>query len=198
FDGQNRSDVFNSALEELSSSWPKSASVFLLTKPSASIGGYLFLLNQQTGTLSTVLSDMLGLDTIENSDGSFVFGSEINAGALHSFMYDTKAGTLRAISLTTLPEKCVWSINTTTEIYCAVPQSITSNNLPDDWYQGSLFLDGDDMWKIDATTGETQVVNFLSGENPNIDAENLFLDQNEIYMGFTNKKDLTLWALRLQ
>ena len=81
-------------------------------------------------------------------------------------------------------------------MYCAVPTGV-AGTLPDDWYQGNIFLPNDNIWTVNADTGVTNIVNFLSETNPNIDVENIVLDKGEKWMAFMDREDLTLWALRI-
>ena len=194
-DGTKSLQVMSSGLSELVSGW-QSATITLATKPSSLVGGYFFDLNTKTGNLSPVLRNISGLTALENSLGTFVFGSSSRNGTVQSFMYNEKTGATRILSLETLANKCVWSVKDTNIIYCAVPSNI-SGTLPDDWYQGNIFLSSDTIWKIAADTGITNIVDFLSTRNQNIDATNLVLDGNEKWLSFTDKEDLTLWALRL-
>ena len=147
--------------------------------------------------MSTLIRDVAGLTAIENSVGTFVFGSDFSNGTFGSFIYNIKTGTYRNLSVSALADKCVWSEINTNDIYCAVTTSTPNGTLPDDWYQGNIFLDANNIWKIDATTGVTNVVDFLSERNTNIDAIDLSLNQKENWLSFMNKKDLTLWALQI-
>lgn len=82
-------------------------------------------------------------------------------------------------------------------IYCAVPQDIAFGDYPDAWYQGLISFT-DDFWRINTKTGETRLLarlNELSDES--IDVTNPVLSTNEDYLIFNNKKDLSLWGLKL-
>lgn len=194
-DGTKPSLIFNSGLSELTANW-SNAGIGLQTKASASADGYFFNLNPKTGVFIPIIDSTLGLTTLENPSGTFIFGSATANGSLSSFIYNEKQNSSQKITLNTLADKCIWSTTNTNAIYCAIPTSI-SGTLPDDWYQGNIFLAGDNIWKISADTGITNVVDFLSATNPNIDAENLTLDKNEKWLAFMDKEDLTLWALRV-
>jgi hypothetical protein len=194
-DGTKASQVVSPSLSELIAAW-QSPSITLTTKASASAGGYFFNVNTKTGGLTPLIDDIPGLTAFANPAGTFVFGSESGGGTIQSFIYDEKKGATRTIPLSTLADKCAWSRINPNAIYCAVPTS-TSGNLPDDWYQGNISLSSDNIWKISADTGVTNIIDFLSERNPNIDAEKLSLDGNEKWVAFTDKQDLTLWALRI-
>ena len=97
----------------------------------------------------------------------------------------------------TLPEKCVWG-NTSTTVYCAVPRNVPNNQYPDSWYQGEVSF-SDQIWKIDATNGNTTMLvdplAISGGED--IDGIKLALDNAGNYLFFVNKKDSFLWEFNL-
>ncbi len=194
-DGTKPSQVFSSGLSELLANWA-GGNVTLLTKPSYSAEGYLFHLNTKTGLLTPILDNVTGLTALENQTGTYVFNSASGNGTVESSVYDEKKNSSRSVPLSALADKCVWSAKDTSLVYCAVPTN-AAGNLPDDWYQGNIFLAGDNVWAINADSGVTNVVDFLSETNPNIDPENLALDSSERWLAFIDKEDLTLWALRI-
>ncbi len=195
-DGTKPSEVFGSALGELISRW-QSTNVTLQTKASASADGYFFGLNAKTGGLTTIVHNVAGLTALENNSGTFVFGSASENGTLESFIYNEKENSMKTISsLGTLADKCVWSAENPDTVFCAVPTTV-AGTLPDDWYQGNIFLPSDNVWTINADTGVANVVDFLSERNQNIDVENPVLSGNEKWFSFMDKEDLTLWALRI-
>ncbi len=195
-DGTKPSQVWNSSLDELLAKW-QSTNVMIQTKASASANGYLFSLNTKTGAYVPIIHNISGLTALENETGTFVFGSASGNGTVESFIYNEKQNSTRTISpLGTLADKCVWSSINKNDIFCAVPTSVVGT-LPDDWYQGNIFLPSDNIWKIAADTGVTNIVDFLSERNQSIDAENLVLNSNEKWISFMDKEDLTLWALRI-
>ncbi len=81
--------------------------------------------------------------------------------------------------------------------YCAVPTNIPNGVYPDAWYQGRVSF-SDNIWKINVATGETNIISSLPRESSQqIDAMNLKLSDDDSYITFINKTDLTLWGLNL-
>jgi len=55
------------------------------------------------------------------------------------------------------------------------------------------------VWKINAKTGATnRILTPQSVANTTMDITNLVLSAKEDYLLFTNKKDLSLWLLKLE
>lgn len=196
-DGSKPSLIFNSPLHEWLASWPDKETVTLTTKPSAGIPGFLYFLGSKSGSFKKILGEINGLTTLTKPDASQVLFSEASRSGIAFNVLDVKTGVRKALFKTTLPEKCVWSKTKESTIYCAIPKLVPNNTYPDAWYQGVVSFN-DMIWKIDTVSGAAEILmdpkTFAAVE---IDATNLTLDQKENYLIFTNKKDYTLWGLKL-
>ncbi len=192
-DNKKQANIFSSSFGEFLVDWPVKNTITLLTKPSAMAEGFFYTLDAKTGKLTKILGNLYGLTALLSPDGQKVFYSYFNNGSLASKIFDVKNKTDQSLDITTLADKCVWSLLNKNIIYCAVPQNFPSANYPDDWYMGIVFFN-DNIWQKDLSTGETKVL----VENTNTDAINLFLSASENYLFFTNKKDNTLWSVKLK
>ena len=96
------------------------------------------------------------------------------------------------LELSGLAEKCLWD-NNSLYLYCGIPFEVQKDQ-PDSWYQGiSTF--NDSFVKINSQGGSSSSI---ATPSENIDAINLFLDNKDETLFFTNKKDSTLWSLDLR
>lgn len=196
-DGLNKRLIFESPLIEWSVNWPKEDTLTFTTKPSANIAGYLYFLNSNTGTFTKILGGINGLTTNTNPKVTAVLYSDNLRRLPRLFTYNLKSEESRLLPWNTLAEKCVWSKQNDTDLYCAVPKDIPLGDYPDIWYQG-LVRFADNIWKLNTETGETTLVADLTKEaNTDIDVLHLTLDKEENYLFFTNKTDLTLWSLNI-
>jgi len=196
--GLNAKLIFESPLVEWLVSWPKESTITLTTKPSANIAGYLYFLNSQTGNFSRILGNINGLTTKTNSTATEVLYSDSSRGTPQLYLFNIKKGESKILPWNTLPEKCVWSNTDDKIIYCAVPKNFPTLDYPDAWYQGIVNFT-DDIWMMNTDTGAATLVFDISREtNNNIDATDLTLDNNDNYLFFTNKTNLTLWSLNLK
>ena len=82
-------------------------------------------------------------------------------------------------------------------MYCAVPRFVPRGEYPDDWYKGKVFFE-DDIWNINAETGEKTLVADLLEENLEADIIELALNPSEQYLVVRNKKDGAVWLIDLQ
>ncbi len=198
FDGSKKTQVFDSPLGEWLVDWPSTQTIALTTRASASAPGFLFLLNSKSGTLTRAIAGISGLTTLVSPDVSSVLYSENTPNGLSLKTYSFKKGVSEELSVTTLPEKCVWSKNDSAFIYCSVPTYLETSTYPDGWYQGVISF-SDDIWKIDTTTGAAQIVAALKKlGGKDIDGTELLLSPKEDYLFFTNKSDSHVWSLRLK
>ncbi len=197
-DGTRKTQIFDSLLQEWLVEWPTPTSVALTSKPSAGVPGFLFLLNTRTGALTRAISGIKGLTARVNPTGTLALYGESSAQGLLLKIYSFRDASLREISVSTLPEKCLWSKNDPDTIFCSVPSYLPTGNYPDDWYKGQVSF-SDDIWKINSKTGAGELLARLKNSTAkNIDGINLFMSPKEDYLFFTNKNDFHVWSLRLQ
>lgn len=189
--------VFSFPFSEWLAQWVSPDTIFLTTKASSDIPGYLYSISaKNTSGLTKVFGGINGLTTLVNDAGTKVLYSSSTRGGFLLNLYDTKTKTGKNISFPVLPEKCVWGKDGI-YVFCAVPVSIPRASYPDEWYQGVVSF-SDRFWKIDTISDS----GFFLG-NPEelgagvIDAINPFLSDDERYLFFTNKKDMTLWVLEI-
>ena len=196
-DGSKKVQIFDSPLSEWEVMWPDGDNIALTTKSSASIQGYLYFLNSKTEKLKKILSG-IGLTTLIRNDAKKVLFTRNDAGKLLLAVMDIKSGDIIDLPIWTLAEKCIWSKKNANIVYCGVPDIAPNSNDLDRWYQGETSF-SDSIWMIDI---ETQTANILIepvavvGED--IDMIKPIMSDNENYLFFINKKDSSLWQLKLE
>jgi hypothetical protein len=196
-DGSGRSTpVFTSPFTEWIPDWLGRGVLSLTTRPSGLVGGYLFSLDPEKGVLSPIMNDYLGLTIKSAPDGnSILVGGSKKGGA--TFGIITKELPIPSdISPTTLPEKCAWTASSTFA-YCGVPQNPKGGVYPDEWYQGTMQF-SDTIWVYDNSTGQFTLFVVPQDEvKEEIDVMNPSVSQDGSHLMFTNKKDGSLWGIRL-
>ncbi|MBX4198834.1 hypothetical protein KW800_00970 [Candidatus Parcubacteria bacterium] len=177
---------------------PVNASTALIyTKASEQALGYAYTLNLSTGAMTKVLGPLLGLTANLSPDGKrALFAYESDGSNTFSILnLSSKAST--TLFPNTLPEKCAWSVKSSSTVYCGAPSGGFPSGQPDLWYKG-LTSFADRVWRIDVTTNSTDVLADPSTDfHTDIDVEKPFLSPSEDYLFFINKSDLSLWALKL-
>jgi hypothetical protein len=197
FDGNKKIQIASFPFTEVIAEWPSEKVVTLTSKAASGMPGFMLTLNPATGSYQSVLSNISGLTTLTNPEGTKTLYSTSADKSLSLSVYEIKTGRIVDIPLQTLPEKCVWSKTEKDILYCGVPGVLPSASYPEHWYQG-LVLFSDDIWKINTSTGNTTLIQNLEAESRrDIDTTHPFLNEKGTYLFFIDKHDLTLWALKL-
>lgn len=195
-DGTKKSTLFDLPLKDLTAHWSVNDSVFLATRAAAGIGGSLFSVGTQSGTLDAV-ENGTGLTALPSRSGGFVLSGISENGNTGLSVFNRATGETVPLGLSTIADKCVWGKKEKTMAYCAVPNDAPSGAFPDGWYQGTIQTD-DSIWKMSAEDGRADMMVGLASEaRVPIDAFNLDISPDDQYLLFQNKNDLTLWLLRL-
>jgi peptidoglycan hydrolase-like protein with peptidoglycan-binding domain len=197
-DGSKRNQLWTSAYTEWLPQWVNDRVIALTTKPSSTVPGYLYSFDTQTKNFTKVIGNIKGLTTLYSPNGKKILYSRTstNGNGIILGLYDLDTKLSNDIGINTFPEKCIWTPDSIT-LYCAVPAAIPPGQYPDVWYQGAITF-GDTFWKLDTKTSLfKQIADPASDADATIDGINLFLDQRETRLFFTNKNDSTLWAITL-
>ena len=192
FENKNKKEIFYSPFSEFLADWPAEKTITLLTKPSSLVEGYFYRLNPGTGSFTKIIGNIKGLTALYSPHGNRVIYSQSEGSGLSTKIYDIDTGVSSDFNYKTMPEKCLWSPANKDIIYCAVPVEIPSGHYPDDWYKGNVQF-ADKLWKINLADGSTETI--LEGGD--FDMVSLFSNSTEDFVFFQNKKDGTLWSLKL-
>jgi len=192
-DGTRGTEIFTSPFTEWISEWPGTNTITLTTKASGITPGHVYTLNAQNSRFEKIFGGIAGLTTRTSSDLAYTLYSESILGGTTLKLYDIKHKTGLSLNIATLSEKCVWNKRSTVA-YCAVPRQLPNTLYPDAWYQGKISFE-DSIWRVNTGSQSAILVHNLNGTS--IDAINLFLDDSEQFLFFTNKKDSAFWSLRL-
>ncbi|MSR87804.1 MAG: hypothetical protein EXS69_01390 [Candidatus Zambryskibacteria bacterium] len=171
------------------------AGIMLYTKASASTPGYAYSVSG--GTLTKLLGPLNGLTAIGNSNGKKILYSYTENNTTKLFSKDLARGDSLEILPATISEKCAWSAREANSFFCGTPISSMISTEPDEWYQGKTHF-SDYIWKFDTNS---EIAQLILNPKTNFDLEfDIYepkLSPNEDYMIFINKRDLTLWGVRL-
>ncbi len=194
--GLTATTIFESDLKQWLLSWQDASRITLSTKPSGFSPGFSYLLNSGTGALSKLVGGKIGLTLLSSTDLSYHL---LGIGGQRPLLsiFNSKDQTETSLSLRTFPEKCSWNKVNKTSVFCFVPSNIETSTYPEGWYLGAISF-SDNLWNINAPTGQTNLLSSpVSEVGTQIDAINPILSSDDKYLIFTNKKDLSLWAIYL-
>ncbi len=188
---QNQTLIMDYAITEWLANWVNKQ-IILTTKPSYFSEGFAFSLDPVSGSLNIIQDDRLGLLVNQNSNQTKMLVSEYKNDSITTSIVDLKTNETKGFGLRTFAEKCVWSKKNTNLVYCAVPRKMPAGPYPDMWYQGTVSFT-DELYKIDLDLNTTS--KFESISKYAFDIDGIQLSEQEEYILFQNKKDLSLWSL---
>ena len=181
---------------DLNLQWPAKFQFILSDRPSIDNNGSMLLFNSQAGSLTPIISERAGLESIWSQGASSSYGLAFIAGqrGQNSLFLETLSISItqQLLSFLTLPSKCTFDGQ---QLYCGIPRSssnFSSANLPDDYNMMALFT-SDDIYKVNTQTGQTQAL--WSGQSQNIDATDLKVFNKTLF--FTNRYNQELYGLVL-
>lgn len=173
-------------------------SLLIYTKPTFLGDGLALSLSTTTRATKKLVGPLRGLMVKPNKDGSKLLYSYNNSGYINLFYRNTKSNENVEISTDALAQKCIWSSINADVFYCATPVGGLFGQSPDDWFMGRTNY-SDYIWTYNVSLEQSDlVINPKDKHNLDLDIYDLKLDSDERFIAFINKKDLTLWALRLR
>lgn len=202
--------------EDATLEWPAPDTIFIKDKASAHWQSSLWAFSIKTATLSPMIEDRLGLDTMwsEGSPtlGIALLGNQNGEGGSLSLV-DRNGKTLHNFNFLTLPSKCAFAalpspapeapssiasspaapVSGPQLLVCAVPRDrrpLDLNPLPDAYQKKSLFT-SDDFYSINTADGTVKTL--FNDTTKNFDASNLKIFGQALY--FVNRYDQKLYSL---
>lgn len=190
--------IFESPLRDWNLSWDASNFLSLTTKPSSNSPGYFYSLNLTSGSFNKLISGVNGLTAKLSPNAKYVLYSESSNNSIILRGKNLETGELRIFNFYTLPEKCVFSTSDDSIVYCAGSRNQLRGAYPDAWYKG-LGFHTDNLFKINLDNGLIEDVYVFDSEEEGVfDAIELTLVDDERFLMFVNKRDLSLWSLELK
>lgn len=186
--------VFTSPHTDWEIDWISPKTAVATTRSANQYLGYAYSIDLDTG-LFTKIIEKQGLTTRVSPNKRSMLYSEVTDGALKTKVLALDSGTDRPTDIGTLPEKCVWDRVRSEIAYCAIPERL-SLGLPEAWYKGQVSFN-DALWEIDTLSGNNRILVNPSNLSTNIDAYAMRTTPTNEYIFFINKKDGSLWSLRL-
>ena len=153
------------------------------------------------GDKKILFSGSFGTDYLWSPDGNQILISHLTereSSNIQLAITNAKGGEYKNLNIPTIVSKCAWS-TTENVIYYALPGMIPENTvMPNDYFAGQ-FKTADTFWKVDIKTGEAiRLINLDEfKEFSSIDAIDLFLNEDESMLFFTNRTDGKLYSLTL-
>ena len=192
--------VYSTPIPDFNIFWTSKNKILLASRPSGAAPGILFYFDRTKKAFNKIFSEAYGLTILPSPDGQNMLYAQTvpGGGNLKLYLAKIDGSESQEIEAQTLPEKCVFK-NGGVSVFCAAPKNISAFGiLPDDWYMGKGFFQDRFIEIITATTtaSASPAVKEVFNEKE-FDAVNLFLSLDTQFLFFQDKKDGTLWRLKL-
>lgn len=181
-------DYLRTPFREWILSWPNPKSLYLQTKASAQVPGYLYRIDTTEKKLRRVLGDINGLTASVSPSGTYVLYSQNSGTSFVTKLLNTKTNTTQSLSLRILPEKCAWLANE--DLVCAGNTFIADAAYPDAWYQGITSF-SDQLYHI--YTGSAIYDTLYDGTERSFDMTNISVSEITRRVYFIDKPTGLLW-----
>lgn len=196
FNGNNVRTISTTGLNAIWKLSPTGNNLIIYTKASSNTPGYAYRVNG--GVLTKLLGPLNGLTAVPNNAGNRIIYSYVENRQPKTWVRNLQSNAFSEILPITLVEKCVWSVRQPQKIICGAPVDGVRLNEPESWYQGVTSY-SDSIWLFDTNSEIAQVITEPKARfNLDLDVIEPKLSPNEEYLIFTNKRDLSLWALKLE
>ena len=196
-DGSGSKQLFSLPLSQVRLSWPAQGALLITTKSASGVPGIAFSVNSTSG-LVTPLMYAEGLTaTADRSFSRIVYQINSAGGVPSTYSRSTQNGTDTALSFDPYPEKCIWSVVSTTVMYCSAPIEYVPPNFLDLWHLGVASVP-DSIFSFDVAAGRSSVVAIPGSRDGGVQSDiiEMALSPNENYLLFIAKGDRTLWGVR--
>lgn len=190
--GTNAQRIWTSPLTGWTSSWVGDH-IVLNQKPAHNTTGSAYRLSVN-GIITPLASNQPGLFVRENPSTGAILYSTVGSDNVPKLFTKNAQGVLIELPFRTLADKCVWG--TTSVIYCAVPDTLPEDTLPDAWYRGEVHT-SDSWWQFDTNTRSVEEVYDPQSADRSLDILDPVINADGKYIAFIDGATGTAWVLRI-
>ena len=181
-------DLLRTPFREWILSWVSPKTLYVQTKASAQVAGFLYSIDTTERKLRRVLGNINGLTTSVSPSGTYILYSQNSGQGFVTKLFNTKTSATQSLTLSILPEKCAWS--SLEDVFCAGTTTLTPAVYPDAWYQGTVSF-SDQLYHIYTKSVIYDTLYDNSGQS--FDMTNLQVNEDQRILYFMDKTSGVLW-----
>ncbi len=191
---KNQRVIFETPIRDAKIRWVAEDAIYFLTAPSGFADGYTFRYRPSSGSFNKLVGPIFSLWGVWSPDGSRLLTSETIRGknTLRLAARDANGEEIFSPAVGTFAQKCVFV--ETKEAWCGVPKILPPKGvLTDEYLRGEI-----------STSDKIVAINFEEREVRNLfdsgdfDVSDLVTTKDKSYLFWVNRKDGTLWSLKLK
>ena len=191
-DNTKQTEITNLPFKDFDLYWPEKNSIYFLSRPSGSVGGFLFKYDLVKESFDKVLGEVAGMRVRFSADGQkLVYSAYDNASSRSRlYLYDLKTAKTSDLQTAGLADKCAYAKSAKNIIYCGLDQNPAPVLYPDAWLKGEVSF-SDSLWQINIETGEKKILN-----EQKFDIKQIESSDNGGFLYFIDKNNGSLWSLK--
>ena len=198
-DGTGAKKLFSLPLSQVLVSWPAPGTFLAESKSAAGVPGIVFSIDAKSGAVTPALYAQ-GVTAIASPDFTNIIYQTVSTANSNRYTYahSIKSGGDHLLSFSPIPEKCIWSSQNISVMYCASPLTYVPSNYLDLWHQGTASV-ADSLFSFNLSTGQSSIITTAGGPDGGTasDILEMALSPDEHYLSFTTKGVRALWGVRL-
>ena len=197
-DGTGSKVLFTLPFSQITIAWPSIHTLLVQTKEATGVPGIAFSVSTAGSILPLLYADSLS-STANVTFAKVVYQStKTGAATRNTYVHDTTSGLDHVLPFNPLPEKCVWSMTSTSTMYCAAPLDATPANYIDLWHQGLTTIT-DRIFAFDVDHGLTSMVADPGGTQGGAKADiaQVAVSPDGKYILYITRGDRTLWGVHI-
>ncbi|MBX4192172.1 hypothetical protein KW798_01675 [Candidatus Parcubacteria bacterium] len=198
FDGSSARKIYFVPLSQVLVSWPAPNTLLLQTKVGTGLLGAAFSVDVKTGSVSSLFFANALQALADRSFSRVIYQTNLTDGTRVTYVHDLARNKDTGLSLSPIPEKCVWATQATSTLYCAAPMQYVPPNYLDLWHAG-VGSAADSLLSFNIGTGASLIL-ATPGTDGGAASDMIELapSGDNHYLSFVRKGDRTLWGIRLQ
>lgn len=154
-----------------------------------------------SGDKKIVQEGNFGADYLWSPDGQKALLSSVQTQGGNRMVLgvmNEQGGVYRGLDFPTTVQKCAWAKNSK-DVYCAMMGSAPEQAiLPNDWENEKFQWEDISFWRIDTETAKKSRILEAKDMTEAIDAKSVFLDDAEEFLFFQNRKNNSLYQIKLK
>jgi len=154
-----------------------------------------------SGERKTIHEGNFGADYLWSPDGQKALVSSVQTQGGNRMVLgvmNEQGGALQGLDFPTTVKKCAWAKNSK-DVYCAMMGPAPEQAiLPNDWRDKKFQWEDISFWKIDTDNAKKTRILEAKDMTQEVDVENIFLDETEEFLFFQNRKNDSLYRIKLK
>lgn len=200
--GENWKEIMNISYQKVDFSMkPKSEIVGIYPMPDAFVPSELTLVDLIGENQSKIFEGRNGADYLWSLDGKKVLVSHTLEGdksKLTLGVMNSNGGEYQGLNFPTSVKKCAWSKDSV-NVFCASMNGFPDHAvLPNDWDAQKFDSVADTFWKVNVENAKKKRIVNTEEIEELFDSAALFLDKDEKYLFFTNRKNGDLYRIKME